>query len=53
MSDEHQTHVEREHVTDTYYFWCEADDCYVGGRNRYHAEAEAVAAASFHEREPG
>lgn len=49
--EQHTTHVERDHAG--WYFWCEADDCYVRGEDRYHTEAEVTAAALSHEDHPG
>jgi hypothetical protein len=49
---EHVTHVEHDHRG--WYFWCEADDCYIAGdRVRFHTSAEVYALAADHERNPG
>jgi hypothetical protein len=51
VSDAHITHVEHDGIS--YYFWCEAVDCYANSSRRYEYEAEAADAAAEHEQRPG
>lgn len=51
-TDEHITHIERSH-DGTYYFWCEAEDCYAPTARRYETEVEVFAAAEMHAEHPG